>query len=298
MDIDKMQCFVSVAKNLNFSRSAEELYLSQPTVTAKISSLENEMGAQLFIRDKHSVKLTSIGQYVYEEFSYLLSYYRNVEKNVRNMVRTNDSLLRIGYHGPFGWASIFDIIKAFRMNHPEVHFEIHVEGWGVLKDAVLNHTLDVIFLETSELGNSPQLDSIYLKRGLSAVALPKDHPLANRKNVTVAELEDEPFIMANNSYAPRSIASIHKRMTRSGLDMNKAIFVDHFENALAMTASGQGNTYLPRTFKVEGDSAIAYVDVDTEEMYLDYSLVWLKENPNKNVALFSEFMKTYHWDID
>jgi DNA-binding transcriptional LysR family regulator len=298
MDFDKIQCFVSAAKNLNFSRTAEELFLSQPTVTAKINSLEIEIGAKLFIRNKHSVKLTAIGKYLYDEFSYLLNYYHTVEKNVNNMVRTNDSLLRIGYHGPYNWASVIDIIRAFRKEHAEIFFEIHVEGWGVLREAVLNQKLDIIFIESSELGNSPQLDSLYLKRGLSAVALPSDHPLAKRVSVNVAEIKNDPILMANNTFAPRSISSIHARMTRSGLDMSKAIFVDHFENALSMTASGLGNTYLPRTFKVANDTSVSYVNVDSEEMYLDYSLAWLKENENKNIKLFCNFMKAFMWEIE
>ena len=291
MDFSKIQCFLSAANTLNFSRTAEELYLTQPTITAKINSLEEELNVKLFNRSRHSMTLTSEGQYLYQEFSYLYNYYQNIQQNLAQMTSSNSSVIRLGYHGPIGWGSIHDKIKEFRNLYPDTTFEIHIDGWGSLKTALLNRIVDVIFIEQEEIGDSPRLNSLFLGRGFSAVALCKDHPLAGRRKVKVSDLADEVVIMVDNTYHPRSVSAIHKRMQASGVDMRRVLFVKRPENALGMTASGQGITYLPRTFKVKNDSNIAYVDVDSEEMFLDYSLTWLKDTENPYVKRFCDFIR-------
>ena len=291
MDFNKIQCFLSAASSLNFSRTAEELYLTQPTITAKIHSLEEELGVKLFNRNRHSMSLTSEGQYLFQEFTYLMSYYQNVQQNLAQMNSSRSSLVRLGYHGPFGWGAVQERIKSFRELSPDVTFEIHIDGWGPLKTALLNRIVDVVFIENEELGDSSAIESLSLGRGLSAVALSADHPLASRKSATVSELEGEPVIMVDNTYHPRSVLAIHKRMKAAGVDMRRVLYVKRPENALAMTASGQGITYLPRTFKVGNDPLVSYVDVDSREMFLDYSLAWLKECENPHVREFCTYIK-------
>ncbi len=297
MDFSKIQCFLSAANTLNFSRTAEELYLTQPTITAKINSLEEELNVKLFNRNRHSMTLTPEGEYLYREFSYLFNYYQNIKQNLAQMTSSNNSVIRLGYHGPVGWGSVHDKIKEYRALHPDTTFEIHIDGWGPLKTALLNRIVDVIFIEQEEIGDSPRLESLSLGRGLSAVALSREHPLAGRRKVKVSELADDVVIMVDNTYHPRSVSAIHKRMQASGVNMRRVLFVKRPENALGMTASGQGITYLPRTFKVKNDPNIAYVDVDSPEMYLDYALAWLKESENPNVKRFCDFVKENPWPL-
>lgn len=65
MELQKLKCFVAVADKLSFTRAADELYFSVPTVTHHIKSLEEQMGVQLLFRDKHSVRLTPAGETFY-----------------------------------------------------------------------------------------------------------------------------------------------------------------------------------------------------------------------------------------
>ena len=74
MDIKQLECFVSVAKTLNFSQTAQQLYLSQPAVTGQIKSLENELDIILFQRNKRTVKLTSAGYMFYHEVKQIPSH--------------------------------------------------------------------------------------------------------------------------------------------------------------------------------------------------------------------------------
>lgn len=67
MNTQELKCFLRVADRLNFTRAAQELYLTPPTVTHHIQRLEKELGVTLFIRDNKSVRLTAAGEIFYQE---------------------------------------------------------------------------------------------------------------------------------------------------------------------------------------------------------------------------------------
>ena len=76
MNTTQLECFVSLASTLNFAKTAEQVYLTQPAVTKEIQSLESELSAKLFIRTTRSVSLTDVGrQFLPEANSILNSYY-------------------------------------------------------------------------------------------------------------------------------------------------------------------------------------------------------------------------------
>ncbi|MCD7819861.1 MAG: substrate-binding domain-containing protein [Lachnospiraceae bacterium] len=173
-----------------------------------------------------------------------------------------------------------------------------MEGMGTLKQMLLDKKLDLAITETSEIGGNSLLDSHYICRGYSAVALSKDHPLAKKDLLSVKDLENETVIMADNTFAPRSIVNIHKRMEKSGVDMKRARLVDHFENALAMCEAGLGIVFLPRPFKVNSSKTLVYRDVDAKEMYLDYSFIWHHENENPCIKDFIQFLENQGWTLE
>ena len=94
MELQKLKCFVAVADKLSFTRAAEELYFSVPTVTHHIKSLEEQMGVQLLFRDKHSVRLTPAGETFYPVARDILS---KLDAVTRQISQERDfELLRIG----------------------------------------------------------------------------------------------------------------------------------------------------------------------------------------------------------
>ena len=80
MNITQLQCFSTLAKTLNYMRTAEQLHISQPAVSKQIISLENELGTKLFVRSTHSVSLTPVGERFLQDASTILKiYYSSVE---------------------------------------------------------------------------------------------------------------------------------------------------------------------------------------------------------------------------
>ena len=90
MHTQQLLCFVCVADKLNFTKAAEELFLSTPTVTHHIKTLENELGTTLFIRNSKMVRLTESGVQFYQDAQEILARMEIAEKRIRRIARIYD----------------------------------------------------------------------------------------------------------------------------------------------------------------------------------------------------------------
>ena len=104
MNTLQMQCFLSIAENRSFSRTARELYVSQPTLTKHIQHLENELQVLLFDRSKHPIELTGYGELYYQAFS---DFFGELKRIRQISLKHNDSFkgtLNIGILS--GWKPV------------------------------------------------------------------------------------------------------------------------------------------------------------------------------------------------
>ena len=74
-----MKCFLSVAKHLNLSLAAKEMFISQPAMTSKLNAIEEEIGVKLVKRSRHKVELTPAGESVQKDFAFILDYYEKTK---------------------------------------------------------------------------------------------------------------------------------------------------------------------------------------------------------------------------
>ena len=97
MNTTQLECFVSLASTLNFAKTAEQVYLTQPAVTKEIQSLESELSAKLFIRTTRSVSLTDVGRQFLPEANSILNSYYHAKDWIASFHSKSKSSLRIGY---------------------------------------------------------------------------------------------------------------------------------------------------------------------------------------------------------
>jgi DNA-binding transcriptional LysR family regulator len=290
-----IKCFLSVAKHLNFTRAAEEQFVAQSTITSQINAMEKEIGAKLFIRNKHYVKLTAAGECLKKELENVMSLYEKALLKAKQISIEEGSSLRVGYHGPVDWALLPDVLSRFYQDHPNIHIELQIAGWGELKEMLIKDSLDVIFIEKSEIENMPEIEQRLLFREFACLAVPVHHPLASKSSISAQDLDGVRVIMSNNQFAPISLSKIHYRLLRAGVDMKKATLVSKYESAIAMVASGLGVSPVPRSFRRFDNPKIVYIDFDSTEVYLDMSLAWRKGNLDSSIQVFIDTVSNHEW---
>lgn len=295
MNIQRIRCFLTVAHHLNFTRAAEEQFIAQSTITQQINALEDEWGLKLFERNKRQVKLTPAGESLKNDLPKMLASYHHVLEKAKSIAKKDDSVLRIGYHGPIQWADLPEILNQFITQYQHIEAEIHICGWGELTSQLLEGSLDVIFTEKSQIEASSGINHQLLFRDYLCIAMPANHPLAMKRKIKPEELNNENMIMTSKRTAPISLARVHKRLEQVKIDMGKVKIVSSYENAMAMVASGLGISPVPRTFKQYESKRMKYVDLDSNEVYIDISLAWLKENHLPSIKHFVESILNYPW---
>ncbi|WP_283410159.1 LysR family transcriptional regulator [Anoxynatronum buryatiense] len=295
MDIFSMKCFLSVARYQNLSMAAKEVFISQPAMSQKINMMEKEMGVKLLKRSRHKVEMTEAGKLVQEKFTQIVADYENVMIQAQKLHAEGKNHLAIGYHGPVEWANIHQRIREFHQQYPDIEVDVHIGGWGQLTQMLLGGRIDVFFSEKREIEEIATIESVYLFRDYSAVAVSKTNPLNQYQMVAPESLNGQKIVMSNNSDAEKTLRAINIGLTEAGLDMENAKFVDKYETGIAMASAGMGVTPIPRSFKIKGHESVAYVDIDSERMYLDFVLAWQKGNDNPNIHLYKEFCQKQDW---
>ena len=188
MDLRQLRLFLAVAEACNFTRAAEQVYLSQPALSHRIHRLEEELGVALFERTPRGAALTPAGEALVEDARHLLSYAEASVRRVRRAGGVTDDSLRVGFDFvKFGSVPPMpSLLATFRERFPEAQVSIQTLAYEELERALVEERLDIGFM----LGppSSTDLGFHALLKGAYKVWLPALHPLAAAEQVSLSEL--------------------------------------------------------------------------------------------------------------
>ena len=153
-------------------------------------------------------------------------------------------------------------------------------------------TLDVAFVENSELRDRGRLSSLPLFQEKTCFAVPLSHPLAERDRVTIDDLKNETIVM--NNHPSVCMNELIANLIRSGIRQDQFHFVDQPDVALALSVAGIGLTSLPISFRQDG-IPLRYVEYDTPFCSMSYSLAWRSDTENPAVRLFCGEVSRTAW---
>ena len=206
MEIRQLRYYVAVAEELNFSRAAGRMYLSQPALSQQIQKLERELGISLFHRTKSHVVLTEAGQVLLEGGRRVLILVEQTTREAREVGGAEGRHLKVGFPEYANHTPVADALQAFRRRYPYVELEEH-ETFTLQEtlqqiDRLRKGRLDIGFMLRPEEDELLEIEHV-LDIELVA-ALPKDHVLAGRDEISLKELSDERLILFSRSFHPRS----------------------------------------------------------------------------------------------
>lgn len=195
MDLRHLRYFIAVAEELHFTRAAERLHMAQPPLSAQIRALEDELGAALFVRDKRRVFLTQAGHELLGRARAVLAAADDAKAATRQAAAGVTGRLALGYAASAMFTErLPGAIRAFRADCPQVALTLHEMTSLDQLDALAEHQLDVGVLRRPDV---PAPEGVAIEPWYVApliAAVPRDHALAGRGSIRMAELRDEPLI--------------------------------------------------------------------------------------------------------
>lgn len=195
MQIQFLKEFILLARELNYTRTAQLLFLTQPVLSKHIISLEEELGAQLFIRNKQNVSLTPIGEIFLEDAQKIVSLYDNSINKISLALNGIESTLRIGYLDAAAHDKIISAIQSFSTLFPQTQLQLISFEYGDEIRALENHDIDIaVTLDLDQKFVSKYNTQIIGSDSLAAV-LRKDHILAKKDSLSFEALKDDAFVL-------------------------------------------------------------------------------------------------------
>jgi DNA-binding transcriptional LysR family regulator len=192
----QLEYFVMVADEGGFNRAAQRLHVAQPSLSVQIKSLEEEVGARLFERDKRHVYLTLAGRQFQQHARAILSLAETAKIEARCAEAGELGMLNVGYSASAMFSSVLpNAIRLFRKRYPHVVLTLHDVPSLEQLHGLLERSLDLGILRKPEIRIPAGVEITEWYRAPLVVAIQQDHPLAGRPSLSLNQLKGEPFVM-------------------------------------------------------------------------------------------------------
>lgn len=252
MDIRQLRYYVAVAEDLNFSRAARRLNMSQPPLSQQIKALEDELGTTLLERTRRSVRLTEPGRLFLRQARSILAQLDDAGDEVRRAARGEAGEIRIAFTGSVPMFEPFPrFIQTFRERFPAVRVEMGHLSSGAQIQALADRRIDAGFLRPShQFTPGPDIEARSIWEDKLMAVLPATHRLArSRVGVRMADLADEPFILFPRGLGCGLYDHVMGLCSQAGFSPRVAQEAREGVTILALIAAGTGISILPETYR-------------------------------------------------
>lgn len=241
MDIRTLRYFVEVVRQQSFTRAAEKMFVTQPTISKMLRNLEDELGCTLLIRDGRKLLLTDTGQVVYQRGLAILSEFRLLEAELDDINHMNKGVLRLGIP-PMVGTLMTGPIGLYRQRYPGVELKIAEFGGLTVQQAVLNGELDLAVTALPAEDQSA-FSSLSLFRHPLCVLVPRSGPWLGRTSIEPGELAAHPLLIYNEDFSlSRQLMQLFHE---HGFTPRIAVRSGQWDFLAAMVQAGIGIAILP-----------------------------------------------------
>lgn len=206
MDLRVLRYFLAVANERNFSRAANLLHLTQPTLSRQIQELEDELGDLLFVRHPRHVELTPAGRFLKQRAEEMLTLANKTKEEFREMKENLAGHVHIGGGETLAMDHIADILSEVRATYPGVHFHLHSGNADDMIERLEKGLID--FALVIEPFNLTHYESVRLPhKDAWGVVMPPDVPLAKKKTIKKEDLKELPLICSRQAIYQRQVGN-------------------------------------------------------------------------------------------
>ncbi|MGN9907839.1 LysR family transcriptional regulator [Phytohabitans sp. LJ34] len=283
MDLRSVECFVAVAEILHFGRAASSLHLSQPALSGRIRSLEAEVGVTLLDRDRRSVALTEAGRAFLPAAREALAAGRAARTAARRAARGESGRLRLGFTVVAFYTSLPRAVHQFRARYPDVVVDLVERSSPELEEALVGGEVDLGLLHPPL--RPPVLAIQELPAEQLVLALPEAHPLANRDDLTFADLDRQPLLASARAIGPHLYDRLMAAFAQAGAVARVVQEVTPVTALASLVVAGSGIGFVTRGIAAAGRPGLAFRAVrGAPEVPL--AAAWLSPGPSRTAANF------------
>jgi DNA-binding transcriptional LysR family regulator len=288
MELRHIRSFLSLAKTLNFSRTAEIVHCSQPALSLQIQALENEIGVKLFERDRRKTVLTPAGTAFQKETTGGLAQLEQAVQCARLTARGKLGVVRLGFVSTAGAHMVPRLIREYRTVNPLVEFSLRnvltADQGRILEEG----SLDLGFLRMPFAGG-PAVEVVPIHQEPFVVVVPSSHPLARKSAVRLRETANETYVLYERAHAPGFHDLVLGILKRATVIPAICQVAGEMPTLISLIASGAGISLLPVSAVKISTAAVVACKILDKIPISEIALAWHKKPAPAVVEQFKKF---------
>ncbi len=298
MNLKQLEAFVKIADTGSFSQAAKELYLTQPTISAHISSLEKELNSRLFVRNTKEVHLSENGKTLYNYAKQMLVLQKRIEDTFALNEEKEQQCITIAASTIPAQYILPEILVAFNEKYPEQQFKVVETDSAKVVEQVMNHTADVGFTGTALDKKVCKHIPFYQDELVVIAPNTEKYKMLQKTQANATWIAEEKLIMREEGSGTRKEAE--KLLKKIGVNTSKLNVIATMENPEAIkraVASGMGISVISKLAAEEEmqKGSLLVLPITADGTKRDINVVYDRNlQPSKATMRFVKMVKEVH----
>ena len=267
MELRHLKYFLAVAEELNFTRAAARLGISQPPLTQQVKALETELGVALLDRSAYRIELTDAGRIFATEAARILGDARSAVQAARRAATGASGRVRVGFTESASFNSLVtSTLRGFRSGYPAVEVSLEEHPSTELIEALREGRLDAAFVRPP-LPSQRGLTLDLLESEPLVAAVPSGHALAGRREVELGALAGETFILYPRAVRPGLADTVIAACEAAGFLPKVGQYAPQLSSTINLVAASLGISIVPDSMRCLQAHAVTYLPLRGEPLH-------------------------------
>lgn len=284
-----LEYFRVAARLQHMTRAAEELCITQPSLSRAIAQIEEELGVRLFDRVGRQVRLNRYGETLLRRVEHARHELEEAKREIDDLAGGNEGFIELAVHA--GTQLLPDLLSSFRQRYPRIRFRASQLNAPEALEHLERGEVDLCI--TCPTPQRPGIVSAPLVTEEVVLAVPPDHRIAGREHVQLSEVADEAFISLKPGYNLRDISDAVMR--QAGLSFRFAFEGDNPAVIPNLIRSGLGIGFVPAiTWSTAMESSLVLLRLTDTKLDRTLGLSWREDlYPSRAEQHFRRFVVDY-----
>jgi DNA-binding transcriptional LysR family regulator len=296
MDLQRLERFLVLAAEKNYSRAAEKLNIPQPHLSRQIQQLEKELGVELFNRQQRPLKLTASGLVFLADVEQILAHIQRAKATAQRAQRGETGRLTVGINNSISNSLLPEILSMFRSQFPDVQLSLQEL---LMKDSIQklqNRELDVDFVNVYNVqnldGGENWLTHEVIHQEPLVVVLPDTHALVDRPQIWLQDLKDDLFVLPDPIAVPALSQLIYTACEQAKFHPKAVQTATWMPTILGLVAGGMGVALLPANAASLRRSRVVYRSLHDTLPAFEIAVAWRTDNDSQALHNFLNVVRT------
>ena len=284
----QIKCFLALAQTQNFTKAAEQLYISQPGLSHQIVSLERELNTQLFVRNQKGVRLTPAAKLLAKELPDLDREYEDLIQRVQAVGRGHSGSLTIGtLESQWLGGGFADLCCAFVQKYPNIDLRLRSGAFSDLRRWLNQEDVDVALTLQFDIADVSDLQWKAYDNDYARFAVSRRLPLGQKEAITLEDIMEETLLLISPEDSRAGAALSGEFIKNSGLAPKHIRYAPNLSTIMLWVEAGLGIGIINHNSNIASNPMVRMIEeVELIEAGANSCLAWKKNCMNPAVELF------------